>query len=73
MISLEIETTTTQTDRETINSHHIETILNFQIHKVKNADVVHRNIKVKLIEYDQQKKPIQIITVLTTQKTRNYS
>ena len=73
VITFGIETTTIQTDRETILSHHIDTTLNNQVHKVKITEVVYQNIKDKLVEYNQQKKPIQTLPVLTTQKTRIYS
>ena len=58
-----IETPAIQTDRETFFSHHMETILNIQIHRVKTTEAVHQNIstpkKDKYIKYKQQKKHIQ--------------
>ena len=47
VITLGIETTIIQTDRGTILSHHIDTILNIQINKIKTTEVVYQNIKDK--------------------------
>ena len=71
----ENKTTTTQTDtpKETTLSHHVEITFDIQIQKAKTTQVIHQNIKDKLIKYNLQKKFNQILTVLTKQRTQNYS
>ena len=49
MITLGIKTTTIQTDKETILSHHIEIILNSQLKKDKTTELAHLNAKDKSI------------------------
>ena len=63
MIYPRIETTTIQIDRKTIRTHRIEKFFSSQIYKVKNAEVVHQNIKDNLSKYNQQKKPLQTLLV----------
>ena len=55
VITPEIETTTTQIDRETILSHHIEINLIIQNHKVKTTEVADQKIKHKIIKYTHTK------------------
>ena len=43
VIILQLETTTIQTDQNTILNHHIEIIPSFQIHKIKTIEAVRKS------------------------------
>ena len=72
VITLGIETTTIQTNKEIIFSHHIEIRVNNQAHKVKTTEIVHQNTKHKSIKNYQQMKPIQINQILTIAENQNH-
>ena len=72
-ITLGIEITATQVDKETTLNHRMEIKFNIQIRTIKTTEVLHQNIKDKLIKCSQQKTLNQTLPVLKMQKTQNYS
>ena len=65
------ETHMIKTDKAIFLNHGTEIAHNIKIHNII-IEVVHPNIKDKLIKYNQLKKLIQILPVLITQKTQSY-
>ena len=72
-ITLGVELTTTYIDKGTTLSHHIEIILNTQFRTIRTTEIVHQNIKDKLIKCSQQKTFKRTLPVLTMQENQNYS
>ena len=69
---LKIEIQFGQIDKEIFLNHHTETIHNIRILN-KTIEVVHLNIKDKLTKYNPLKKLNQTLSVLITQKPKNYA